>query len=74
MQNPKGPEIDQSHLFVCHGIAGLKIFDLVDDPISPQTISTETDLDCYDLIADSGLLVVSDSSGILQYSYNQTDS
>lgn len=73
MQNPKGLGVDQNRLFVCDGIAGLKTFSL-DNPVSPQILSIESDMDCYDLIASSGLLVVSDSSGIVQYGYNQTGS
>lgn len=72
MQNPKGLGIDQNRLFVCDGLAGLKTYSL-DDPVEPQLVDTRTEIDCYDLIASNGLLVISDDTGILQYGYNQTD-
>jgi hypothetical protein len=72
MQNPKGLGTDENRLFVCDGIAGLKTFDLA-DPLNPGLIGSETDLDCFDLIANNGLLIVSDNSGILQYQYNFSD-
>ena len=72
MQNPKGLGVDQNRLFVCDGIAGLKIYDL-EEPSYPELINTEVDIDCYDVIAVNGLLVISDDSGLLQYSYNQVD-
>ena len=72
MQNPKGLGVDQNRLFVCDGIAGLKVFDL-SDPVSPSLIDTDFSLDCFDVIAKNGLLVVSDATGIIQYNYNFVD-
>lgn len=70
MQNPKGLGVMQQHLFVCDGLAGLKVFSL-ENPKQPQLLpeSTQRDLDCYDLIPNDGELIVSDDSGLLQYRF-----
>lgn len=72
MQNPKGLGVDNNRLFVCDGIAGLKVYDL-EMPQYPAFMRSEDALDCYDVIANNGFLVVSDNSGILQYQYNYVD-
>lgn len=68
MQNPKGLGVEDGLLFVCDGKAGLKTFNL-DDPANPVFSRADTSLDCYDLIPNNSKLVVSDDSGILQFSY-----
>jgi hypothetical protein len=69
LQNPTGLGVDKNRLFVCDDIAGLKIFDLT-DPFNPQQIRAETDLNCYDVITNDGVLIVSDQTGVLQYQYS----
>jgi hypothetical protein len=68
MQGPQGLGIDGNILFVCDGIAGLKIFDAA-DPMQLQPLQTATELDCYDVIPQQENLVVSDDLGVLQYNY-----
>jgi hypothetical protein len=68
MQGPQGLGIDGNLLFVCDGIAGLKVFDAV-NPMQIQSLQTVADLDCYDVIPLQENLVVSDELGILQYNY-----
>jgi len=69
MQNPKGLGVDQDVLFVCDGIAGLKIFNII-DPEQPQLIDTEFGIDCYDIILKDNVLIVSDVNGIIQFDYS----
>lgn len=70
MQNPKGLGVESGLLFVCDGAAGLKIFNLADPANPGQPPSTDTSIDCYDLIPNQNSLVISDAGGILQYNYN----
>ncbi len=70
MQGPLGLAIDNETLFLCDDDAGLKVFDVsVPDDITSLDFIPEAA--CYDLIADSGLLVVSGDTALLQYDYNQ---
>jgi len=69
MQFPKGLAIDGSQLFVCDDIAGLKVLD-VSDPLNISTVEVRAEIDCYDLIADNGTLIVSSTAGISQYDYS----
>ncbi len=73
MQNPKGLGVGNNLLFVCDDVAGLKIYDLT-DPKDPKFIHADTNINCYDLIPYQNKLVVSDQSGIVQYSYKQNSS
>lgn len=72
MQNPKGLGVADGLLFVCDDIAGLKIYNL-SEPANPVYSKSEASLDCYDLIANQNLLIVSDTKSILQYEYNALD-
>jgi len=69
MQFPKGLAIDGNQLFVCDDIAGLKVLD-VSDPLNISTVEVRAEIDCYDLIADNGILIVSSAAGIAQYDYS----
>ncbi len=69
MQGPAGLGIDGDKLFVCDGIAGLKIFD-ASDPLQLTKLDALADIDCFDVIPNNNVLVVSDSFGLLQYDYS----
>lgn len=69
MQNPKGLGIEGDTLFVCDDIAGLKAYSLA-DPANPVFLFTDSSLNCYDLIASTNTLVVSDKKGIFQLDYS----
>lgn len=69
MKNPKGLGIGNNLLFVCDDIAGLKVYD-VTTPKDPKFLKTDLGINCYDLIPYQNRLVVSDKTGIIQYSYN----
>lgn len=66
MQSPSGLAVAQNNLYVCDGIAGLKIFD-VTDPASPTFSESIRDLDCNDVIVQDGLMYVITDGALLQY-------
>ncbi|MDQ7016305.1 MAG: hypothetical protein Q9N68_08010 [Gammaproteobacteria bacterium] len=68
MQSPKGLAIAGTTLFVCDDVAGLKVLD-VTDPLNISTIEVRAEINCYDLIADNGTLIVSSKTGVYQYDY-----
>ena len=69
MQQPAGLGVDSGKVFVCDGLAGLKVFDAA-DPVNLTLLDRVTSQDCYDLIPASGLLVVSGADGLYQYDYS----
>lgn len=68
MHSPAGLGVDDARVFVCDGIAGLKVLD-VSDPSSIVLIDQVIDQDCYDVIPDGGVLIVSGAAGLFQYDY-----
>ena len=77
MQSPKGLGVFNDSLFVCDDVAGLKIYNIA-DRANPKLSSTETSINCSDLIPyqknlnqnkNQNGLVISDESGILQFNY-----
>jgi len=66
MQGPYGLGVDDDRLFICDGMAGLKILD-ISDPLDIQSVSSESEIMCSDVITNDGTLVVSDDSGLIQY-------
>ncbi|WP_234733819.1 LVIVD repeat-containing protein [Tellurirhabdus bombi] len=68
MKNPHGLGIDGNLLFVCEGDHGLRILD-VTDPTAIQEVQFITDIQTYDVIPSSKVLIVTGKSGIFQYSY-----
>ncbi len=85
MWDPKGLGMDDDNktLFVCDGVAGLKVFEVTKhdhnetnetrvDLISiPQNAMTK-DIDCYDLIPNNGNLIVSNGDNVRQFDYTQS--
>ncbi len=79
MFSPSGLGIDGDKLFVCDGAGGLKLFDLntttneetneTSLTITLNRTSSRADIDCYDLIAHKGLLVVSNGKDVREYDY-----
>jgi hypothetical protein len=84
MWDPKGLGVtdDNKTLFVCDGVAGLKVFEVtridhnetnetrVDILLRPQNELTK-DVDCYDLIPNNGNLIVSNGDNVRQFDYKQ---
>jgi hypothetical protein len=68
MQGPFGLGIDGSFLFVCDGVAGLKVYD-VTDPMNINLLAFETDNETYDVILIPPLAIVVGPDGLHQYDY-----
>ena len=68
MQGPFGLGIDGATLFVCDGVAGLKVYD-VTDPMNLDLIAFETANETYDVILIPPLAIVVGPDGLDQYDY-----
>ena len=68
MQGPFGLGIDGATLFVCDGVAGLKVYD-VTDPMNIDLIAFETNNETYDVILIPPLAIVVGPDGLDQYDY-----
>ena len=66
MQSPEGLSVDNGRLFVCDGIAGVKIFD-VTAPREPDVVGGIRDIECNDVIAQGDLLYLITDDSLLQY-------
>jgi hypothetical protein len=69
MQGPFGLGIDGSTLFVCDGVAGLKVYD-VTDPMNIDLLAFETSNETYDVILIPPLAIVVGPDGLDQYDYS----
>lgn len=69
MQGPLGLGIDGATLFVCDGVAGLKVYD-VTDPMSIDLIAFEASNATYDVILIPPLAIVVGPDGLDQYDYS----
>lgn len=69
MSNPKGLAIDSTHVFVCDGELGVKIFDF-SDPNNLQLVSGISGIDAYDIILDNDILYLIGKNGLFQYNYS----
>lgn len=72
MDNPRGLAIDGDQLFVCDGMK-LAVMNVADPLHVTETKRIELDGTPYDVIAKNGLLILSYSSGLKQYSYSNGD-
>lgn len=66
MQSPSGLSVDQNSLYVCDGIAGIKIFD-VTDPANPVFSESIRDINCNDIVVQNGVIYVITDDTLLQY-------
>ena len=69
MQAPEGLTIAGDKLFVCDGIAGLKVFD-ISDRANPAFSTSIAEVDCNDVIAQNGILYVITDTSFQQYDYS----
>ena len=79
MFSPSGLGIDGKDLFICDGAGGLKLFDVnvtqnyetnkTAVALTFNRASSRADIDCYDLIAHKGLLVVSNGDDVREFDY-----
>jgi len=68
MQEPAGLGIDGINLFICDGIAGLKIFDRT-KPLGLKLLSWTSNLHTYDIIPMGSYALVVGDDGLYQYDY-----
>ncbi|MBT3272944.1 MAG: hypothetical protein HN368_07310 [Spirochaetales bacterium] len=68
MQGPYGLGIDGATLFLCDGIAGLKVYDVSNDT-SIDLLHHVPDIEVFDVIAGQGLAIVIGPGGLRQYDY-----
>ena len=68
MQEPYGLGIDSKTLFVCDGIAGLKVYN-ADDPKNLVKIAWFSDVNAFDVIPYNGVLMMIGTGGLYQYDY-----
>ena len=69
MQAPSGLAIDGQWLFVCDGIAGLKVFDTTDAK-KLTVVDKHPQVNCFDVIAKDATLYVSVKDRLIQYNYS----
>ena len=68
MQQPSGLGVDNGKVFICDGIAGLKVLN-VSDPLNILSLDRVDGQNCFDVIPVANRLVVSGSNGLYQYDY-----
>ena len=68
MQQPSGLGVDNGNVFVCDGIAGLKVLNVV-DPNNIQLVDWVHSQNCYDVIPANNRLLVSGTDGLYQYNF-----
>lgn len=69
LEEPYGLGIDEGTLFVCDGIAGLKVFD-ANDPNNIVKTAWFADVNAFDVIPYNGILMMIGAEGLYQYEYN----
>ena len=67
--SPYGLGIDDNTLFLCEGDNGLKVYD-VTDPVDLKLMHHFPEVNAYDVIPNSSVLVLTGDDGIFQYDYS----
>jgi len=76
MWSPTGLGVDGTHLFICDGDSGLKVFDInkTDEngsiAVNVNVLDSYGDINCYDVIAFDDTLIVSNHNNIRQFDYS----
>lgn len=70
LDNPYGLGVDEDVLFVCDGIAGLKVYKMNESRTSLELINQFGGMNAYDVIPSSSTLILSSTNGIHQYDYS----
>lgn len=74
MYNPHGLGIENGVLFICDGDAGLKVYDAADPMnIHMNQLAHFNDINTYDVIPLSGLLILIGNDGLFQYDYSDLE-
>lgn len=69
MQGPLGLGLDGETLFICDGLAGLKVFN-VKDPEDIKILNWQKDIDTYDIIPLGSSAIMIGDDGLYQYDYS----
>lgn len=69
---PKGLAIDNDYLFVCEAYTGIKILNIADSN-NPIELTSLTEFESYDVIANKGLLMVVGPKEIRQFDYTDIE-
>jgi hypothetical protein len=69
MQEPYGLGIDKQTLFVCDGVAGLKVYN-AEDPENLVKIAWFEDVNAFDVIPFNDILIMIGTGGLYQYDYS----
>ncbi len=69
MESPHGLAVDDSLLFICHGNAGLGIYN-VKNPQDISTVKTISGIETFDLILNDKIMMIIGASGFHQYDYS----
>lgn len=69
MIHPHGLGIDGNHLFISEGDNGIKVLD-VTDPLNVKELRHITDIKTFDVIPHNNVLMITGSTGIVQYDYS----
>lgn len=69
MQEPYGLGIDNQTLFVCDGVAGLKVYN-AEDPQNLIKLAWFDNVNAFDVIPFNGILLMIGKEGLYQYDYS----
>ncbi|MEA3505351.1 MAG: hypothetical protein U9R32_09195, partial [Bacteroidota bacterium] len=72
MTNPYGLGIDGNILFLCDGIAGLRVNDIT-DPMNMIEIAVFSEIHAYDVIPYNDVLMLIGDDGFYQYDYSDLE-
>ncbi|MEM8968632.1 MAG: hypothetical protein AAGE93_19610 [Bacteroidota bacterium] len=71
MQNPHGMGLDESTLFLCEGVGGIKVFDAnFPFELEDNLVATIGGIHAYDVITGDNKLIVIGEDGVYQYDYS----
>ncbi len=73
MQGPYGLAVDNKIIFICDGIAGLKVFD-ANQPKDLKLLTWESDVSAYDVILLNNSALLIGERGFYQYDYSNPSS
>jgi hypothetical protein len=69
LTNPKGLSKSGNHLFICDGVAGVKVYN-ASDVMNMQLVKTISGIDAFDVIAYNNIALVVAKDGLYQYDYS----
>ena len=70
LQEPFGLGVDGDYLFICDGVAGLKVYNGARSPKNLKLVKQLGDVDARDIIPVAGVALVVAQNGLFQYDYS----